>query len=152
MYSAWVLIVVLLGTVGWLGFLSYLIWKQGDFIQRLFPKDEQGDIRDKLQEVLQAIDASREECLILNKHVREVSKDGLRHLQRLEMYRYNPYNDTGGDQSFSVAILDGVGNGVVMTSLHTRAGTRIYTKPIQTGKSEIKLSKEEELVVTRAMK
>lgn len=65
--------------------------------------------------------------------------------------RYNPFKDLGGDQSFAIALLDGTDSGIVISSLHTREGTRIYAKPIINSLSKkYKLSEEEELAITDA--
>jgi hypothetical protein len=50
--------------------------------------------------------------------------------------RFNPFKDIGGDQSFALALLDGKNSGLVVSSLHTREGTRIYSKPVIKGESE----------------
>ncbi|TAK96663.1 DUF4446 family protein [Patescibacteria group bacterium] len=60
----------------------------------------------------------------------------LRSIHRVGVIRFNPFKDIGGDQSFSVALLDGKGSGATISSLHTREGTRVYVKPILLGKSE----------------
>ena len=62
---------------------------------------------------------------------------------RLGLVRYNPFEDTGGNQSFALAMLDGRGDGFVVSSLHARAGTRVYAKAINAGSSEAALSDEE---------
>mgnify|MGYP001564345562 FL=1 len=49
-----------------------------------------------------------------------------KHLQKIGFNRYNPFTDTGGDQSFSAALLDENGNGIVISSLHSRENTRLY--------------------------
>jgi len=56
----------------------------------------------------------------------------------------------GGDQSFSIALLDKQNSGVVITSLYTRDGNRVYAKPIENGTSEYTLSKEEKEALSRA--
>ncbi|HEY6571254.1 MAG TPA: DUF4446 family protein [Candidatus Limnocylindrales bacterium] len=66
-----------------------------------------------------------------------------RDLQRTGLVRFNPFEDTGGNQSFALAILDADGNGIVMSSLHSRTGTRIYAKAISRGRAEAALSDEE---------
>ena len=88
---------------------------------------------------------------VLQRHVRDVSKEGLGHIQKVEIIKYNPYNDTGGDQSFSLVLLDGKLNGTILTSLHSRSGTRIYAKVIKKGESELDLSKEEKEVLKKAI-
>ena len=64
-------------------------------------------------------------------------------VQRVGLVRFNPFEDTGGNQSFALALLDQDGDGFIMSSLHARAGTRIYAKAIAGGKSEAALSGEE---------
>jgi len=73
-----------------------------------------------------------------------------RFVQKMGFNRFNPFSETGGDQSFSVALMDGDNNGFVITSLHTRNGTRTYAKPIMSGKSEHGFSKEEQKVIELA--
>lgn len=66
------------------------------------------------------------------------------HLQHLSFKRFNPFSDTGGDQSFIMGILDGNKDGVMITSLHSRENTRFYVKSVKGGTgSEHPLSKEE---------
>ena len=62
---------------------------------------------------------------------------------RVGLVRFNPFEETGGNQSFALALLDGHGDGFVVSSLHARAGTRVYAKAIANGASETALSTEE---------
>jgi hypothetical protein len=66
-----------------------------------------------------------------------------RAFQRIGLVRFNPFEDTGGNQSFALALLDQQGDGFVVSSLHARAGTRVYGKAISRGTSESNLSAEE---------
>ena len=66
-----------------------------------------------------------------------------RSFQRIGLVRFNPFDDTGGNQSFALALLDQAGDGFVVSSLHARAGTRVYGKAISKGTSESNLSAEE---------
>lgn len=73
-------------------------------------------------------------------------------LQKVGFLRFNPFEETGGDQSFSVALLDGNDDGFVLTSLHTRSGTRNYAKQIKNGKNRQQgFSKEEQKVINLAI-
>ena len=80
-----------------------------------------------------------------------VEANGKRAFQRYGIVRFNPFEETGGNQSFAVALLDGNGDGVVISSLHARAGTRVYAKELSRGRSEAQLSDEETEAVKRAM-
>ena len=67
------------------------------------------------------------------------------------MVRYNPFADSGGDQSFAIALLDSLGNGVVISSLHSRSETRVFAKPVQAGNSRYPLSDEEQDAIKKAL-
>jgi len=73
-------------------------------------------------------------------------------LQKISMVRFNPFGDVGGDQSFSLAMLDGHNSGLVITSIHGRGGTRVYAKPIDLGTSKYSLSAEENKAISQAVK
>lgn len=79
-------------------------------------------------------------------HVDERLGSAIRHVHVL---RFNPFRDTGGDQSFVIALLDDGGSGIVITGLQTRAEMRIFAKPLQGGSSTYTLS-DEEIAAIRA--
>jgi hypothetical protein len=66
-----------------------------------------------------------------------------RSLQHIGMVRFNPFDDTGSDQSFAIALLDDRRDGVVISSLHGRSNTRLFAKPVAAGTSPHTLSDEE---------
>jgi hypothetical protein len=72
-------------------------------------------------------------------------------LGRVAMVRYNPFEETGGNQSFALAVLDTNGDGFVLSSLHARAGTRVYAKAVKAGASETALSDEETEALRQAL-
>jgi len=153
MYSDWVGPALVGFLTVWLGILSLLVWKQTIFLKLLFPKSGERDIRKRFEEVFKQTLDFRQDLDELKDNLSKVEHLGLKHVQRVDLLRYNPYDDTGGDQSFSLALLNDDGNGIVVTSLHARSGTRVFAKPINSGKgSQYRLSQEEEKVVKGAMK
>jgi Na+-transporting methylmalonyl-CoA/oxaloacetate decarboxylase gamma subunit len=72
-------------------------------------------------------------------------------LGRVAVVRYNPFEETGGNQSFALAIVDARGDGFVVSSLHARAGTRVYAKGVTGGKAETALSDEEAQALQQAI-
>lgn len=72
--------------------------------------------------------------------------------QKISIVRFNPFGDTGGDQSFSLAVLDAHDSGYVLSSIHGRQGTRVYVKPVDFGKSKYQLSDEEQQALSQAAK
>ncbi len=141
MYSEWLLPTISVAVFVWLGILSYLVWKENLFLKSLFPKYSERDIRKKFEEILELEDR-------LDVLVRESKLN----IQNVALIRFNPYQDTGGDQSFSLALLDAKGDGLVLTSLHTRSGTRIFAKPVVAGKATThQFAEEETEVVHKAL-
>ena len=72
-------------------------------------------------------------------------------VRRVGLIRYDAFEDVGGRLSFSCALLDERGNGVVVTSINGRQDTRVYAKPIAEGKSAYNLSVEEEEAIKQAL-
>jgi len=78
----------------------------------------------------------------------KIEKEERYHLQKIGLLRFNPFKDTGGDQSFIVALVDAFDTGIVITALYSRTGTRWYTKRVVRGKgTDLELSEEEKKAV-----
>ena len=97
-----------------------------------------------LKDILERLEKLEE---VYKKNSYDLSKS----LQKVGLVRFNPFKETGGDQSFSVAALDADNNGFVITSHYGRESNRVYAKPIGNGKSSYQLSKEEQSAVNKAM-
>ena len=72
-------------------------------------------------------------------------------VRHVGLVRYDAFEDVGGRLSFSCALLDDLGNGVVVTSINGRQDTRVYAKPITEGRSQYNLSIEEEEAIRQAL-
>ena len=72
-------------------------------------------------------------------------------VRRVALLRYDAFEDVGGRLSFSCAMLDEHGTGVVLTSINGRQETRVYAKPISEGASSYNLSTEEAEAIRQAM-
>lgn len=72
-------------------------------------------------------------------------------VQHVGMVRYDAFEDVGGRLSFSCALLDDRGDGVVVTSINGRQDTRVYAKPISGGRSSHNLSEEEDAAIQQAL-
>jgi Protein of unknown function (DUF4446) len=79
--------------------------------------------------------------------LRAEAKDALRHLA---VVRYDAFGDMGGHLSWSLALLDDGGHGVVLTSIHGRSEARTYAKNISSWTCEQQLSPEEEEAIEHA--
>jgi hypothetical protein len=72
-------------------------------------------------------------------------------VRNVALLRYDAFEDVGGRLSFSCALLDDQGDGVVLTSINGRQETRVYAKQVAQGTSSHNLSLEEEEAIRRAM-
>lgn len=72
-------------------------------------------------------------------------------LKKISLERYNAFQGIGGEQSFSVAMLDDNGNGIILSSIHGRDDARTYAKTVINGKSTYNLSEEEKRVLSNAL-
>lgn len=72
-------------------------------------------------------------------------------IQHVGLIRFSPFHDTGGDQSFALALLDGQRDGVIVTGLHSRTESRLYAKPVERGVSRYTLTPEEREAMDRAL-
>jgi hypothetical protein len=79
-----------------------------------------------------------------------LERDGRHAFRQVGLVRFNPFEETGGNQSFALAMLDAEGDGWVLSSLHARAGTRIYAKALTGGRSDAALSEEETTAIRQA--
>jgi hypothetical protein len=92
---------------------------------------------------MQRLDRIGDEVMAQAGRLRLLESDARHMVQRVGIVRFNPFEDTGGDQSFVVALLDADANGVLLTSLHARAGTRSYLRTVVGGRCDVTLSAEE---------
>lgn len=81
----------------------------------------------------------------------DLKKESKFSIQKIGIVRFNPFSEVGGDQSFSIALLDGNNSGLIITSLYSREGNRVYGKSIKNGKSEYSLSEEEKKAMLKAI-
>jgi len=136
----------------WLLGITLVLFLQQKFLNR-FTKDlKQKSLKGSLEKILKEIDGSKLKVKDLEKEIKNLQVEGLSHVQKVGLIRFNPFNEIGGDHSFVLAVMDGEEDGFVITCLHTRERTRMYAKEISKGKSGIGLSKEEERAIAQARK
>ena len=151
MFETWQYII--LGVVGfWLLGLSVGLILILKFFNQLVKKTKKGDLKRVLEKVLAVEMGNTKAIKMLGKEIDKLQDEGKFHVQKVGLIRFNPFRETGGDHSFSIALLDGKDTGVVLTGLHTRERTRVYAKAIKKGKSEHELSNEEKKAFTKAKK
>ena len=107
------------------------------------PKDIKGILK-QFKELEKRVEKISQDLEILK-------KDSKLHIQKAGLLRYNPFSNVGGNQSFSIALLDNNNDGFVITSLYAQDGNRVYAKPVKNGKSEYVLSEEEKETINKSI-
>ena len=112
-----------------------------------------------LKSLLEHIDfmwsKQQQELEQLQRTVKKDQEQGKKHLQKYALVRFNPFDETGGDQSFTLSLLNADDEGFVVTSLHSRDVTRVYAKNVGVNNDKQKkseLSKEEQEALAQAIK
>ena len=99
---------------------------------------------DKINRTIAKNDELEKFCLKIDSDIKNC-------IQKVGVYRYNAYKDTGSDLSFTLALLDEKNNGVVLNGIYSREMSNIYAKPVENGTSSYKTTEEEEEAIKRAI-
>lgn len=118
--------------------------------QRLVRGGAGGNLEEILDRQLEMAEGTVARVEELEGQQTELREAMQRAIQRVGLVRFNPFADTGGDQSFSIALLDGEGDGLVVSSLFSRNDTRVFAKPVQRGQSKYHLTEEEQQAISLA--
>jgi len=137
----------------WVAGLTVILASYILHYRRLVKKTGEKNLKAVLDDILRLTEYNQKAILSLDDRQSKFEKEAVKYLQKVGFLRFNPFSDTGGEQSFILAFLDGKKDGMVLSSLHSRGTTRLYAKQIKRGKSEVfDLSKEEQQVIQRLLK
>ncbi|OGH30849.1 MAG: hypothetical protein A3J69_02445 [Candidatus Levybacteria bacterium RIFCSPHIGHO2_02_FULL_42_12] len=135
----------------WLVVLSVMFWQSfagySDFVRGAKGKTLQA----ALESLLRDLEETKKDTKEQSERITKLEEEELLHIQKIGLLRFNPFKDTGGDQSFVLALLDNNDTGIVISALYSRLGTRWYAKKVAEGKGlEHELSDEEKKAISEA--
>jgi hypothetical protein len=135
----------------WLFVVSIFLWKALSHYNKLGQGMKDKSFKSIMENLLRDMDIAKKDIDNLKLYCDKIEKDGLLHIQKIGLVRFNPFKDTGGDQSFIISLVDGKDTGVLISGLYARSGTRWYAKRVVNGKSvEHDLSDEEKKALKEA--
>ena len=141
----------LIVVVIWLIILTFIAWRYTVRYNKIFEGAHDKSVEALLQKLTKEHEANKQDIARLQEKVATLESGVLHNIQRVGLIRFNPFKDTGGDQSFILALLDAKNGGVVISGLYSRAGTRWYAKRIVDGKGlDYELSEEEKKAIAAA--
>jgi len=104
----------------------------------------EGNLEEMLRAHLDMVQAASRRMDVLEQTIAVLQSQMPSCLRNAHLIRYDAFDDVGGEQSFSLALLDSQGSGLVLTSVYSRSDVRVYAKSIRDGRASHALSQEEE--------
>jgi hypothetical protein len=132
--------------------LSYVVFILNKRVTLLLRGKDAKTLEDSIHTILKELErvygTLEHHSTTLKEHNTRIGKT----IKTVPTLRFNPFSDSGGNQSFASAFITEEGNGVVISSLYSREKTSVFAKPIQNFESSFELTEEEETVLEQAKK
>ena len=128
--------------------LSKLRKSYKEFMKRL---GNGNNIDETLKKYMDSVEKVQNENKELAEYCKTIDKNMGKCFQKVGIVRYNAFQDTGSNLSFTLALLDEDNNGVVLNGIYSREMSNIYAKPVENGKSLNTLSEEEKEAIRKAI-
>lgn len=145
-------VVVGISGVIWLTFLSLLVYRIKRHYDQLIKGAEEKTLSHALDRIIKALENEQEHTKTIEGRIEKIIQESKRYIQKIGILRFNPFKDTGGNQSFILTLLDGTNTGVVLTALNNRGVIRWYAKHVSEGKGvDNPLSEEEQEAMKSTM-
>jgi len=146
------LCLILFASIVW----NIILTTQFTLLNRRYKKFMRGtsgkNIEGMILENLEKLQSNEVKFNEVNTKLEVIQEQLDRCIQRHSIVRYNAFNDTGSDLSYSIALMDNFDNGITITGIYGRNEFIGYAKPIENGNSTYTLSVEEQMAITRCQK
>lgn len=130
-----------------LGFFAGFLYKK---MQDLTRGTDAASLESVIKENNKLIIQLQKQLDIQNTDILTIQKDAVHNIQNIGIVRFNPFKETGGSQSFAIALTDKNKTGVVISSLYARERINVFAKPITNGISEHTLTNEEQSAINKS--
>ena len=130
--------------------LGVITWLQSRRITKLSAGNSAASLEDTIGTTAKNLRELGKKVVLQGKQIEALRNDAFSNIQNVGVVRFNPFKETGGSQSFAVALTDKNNTGVVISSLYARERMSVFAKPIVEGSSEYTLTKEEELALEKS--
>ena len=146
-----VLLVFVLALLGWTLYLTLNFRKYLKERQEFLKKAKGKGLDEILTKQLKRLEKSEDAIQELKKRADSLDVNAEISITKIGVVRYNPFRDTGGDQSFSVALLNDKLDGMIISSMYGREGSRVFAKALKDGRSDHPLTDEEIRAIEKAV-
>jgi len=126
------------------------VWKTNKRMSKFFNGSGGKSIEKILEYEFKRMEKNEGDIRHLIENMKWIEGVARKSISKTSIKRFNPFKGIGGNQSFSIAFLDNKNDGVVLSSLYSSEGTKIYAKAVENGISEHQLTDEEKEVLSKA--
>ncbi|NLV15604.1 MAG: DUF4446 family protein [Syntrophomonadaceae bacterium] len=138
-------------------FIYFIMWLRNRKLSKLLSyytglmeSYQEGNLESILQQVTTRQSYLDQQVFDLEQRIKHDEKRMMDHISRVGIVRYKAFREMGGDLSFSVALLNDYGTGLVLTGIHGSRETRVYSKEVEGFASSHPLSQEEKQAINQA--
>lgn len=134
----------------WLSLLSFFLFRASTKWNHIIKDGKKINLLQVLENIIEKNNETAKRTNRLENEIAKAQMSSSSYFQKFSLTRFNPFESTGGDQSFIITLLNGLNDGFIISSLHSRSGTRVYAKQVSAGKPTIhQFSKEEKEIVDK---
>ena len=130
--------------------LGYWAIRTENRLKKLFAGKKAKTLEDVMNAIAADLKNLRASSGTLEENINSIESRLKKSIKGVETVRFNPFKDSGGNQSFAIALLSENGDGVVLSSLYSRERMSVFAKPIKKFSSEFDLTTEEMEAVNKA--
>jgi len=140
------------GAAGLISLISIIaVFMMNARIKRIMRGKTGRDIEEGIASIDKKLIAIENNEELLAEAIEHVDKRLRSSIRSVEMTRFNPFEDQGGNHSFAISLVNERGDGVVISSLYSRERMSVFAKHIKKGKSDIELTEEEQDVLSKGL-
>ncbi len=130
--------------------LAFFVFRANARIGKLMQGKDAKSLEETFNYLIEEVKRMNENQDITEKTLNNFNSRIRKSISGFKTIRFNPFPESGGNQSFAIALLSEEGDGVIISSLYTREKTSVFAKPIKKGISEYELTVEEKKALEEA--
>ena len=131
--------------------LIFVILRMNKRINSLTAGINEKNLQEAVEQFTKTLSQQKNDITLMNQEFKRIREDTSNFIRKIGLVRYQGFKDTGGDQSFSVTLLNERDSGIIITSLYGRDVSKMYAKKVTEGKPEHTLTSEEEEALHQAI-
>ncbi len=134
----------------WLVVLTWIVYSVRKHYNHLISATNKKRIDEILDQLVNSNSDLKNQGVVLKKAIDNLAEESKTHIQKIGVSHFHPFEKSGSDQSFVLALLDKQENGIVLNFIYTPEGLRVYPSQIKDGKTSRQLTQEEQKAIAAA--